>query len=68
MKPKLNTIGNRIKHYRLRAGLTQVQVCNHLGWDISLLSHYEGDRRRPRVDKLFALAALLNVKVQSLVP
>ena len=67
-RPRLNTIGNRIKHYRKQAGMTQVQVCTKLGWDISMLSHYEGDRRRPRVDKLFDLATLFNIKVSNLIP
>lgn len=67
-RPRLNTIGNRIKHYRKLKGMTQVQVCNALKWDISMLSHYEGDRRRPRVDKLFDLATLFDIKVSNLIP
>jgi transcriptional regulator with XRE-family HTH domain len=66
-RPKLRTLGNRIRHYRLAAGFTQEQMCKKLKWDKSLLSHYEADRRLPRVDKLLQLATQLGVSLKALV-
>jgi transcriptional regulator with XRE-family HTH domain len=66
-RPQLRTLGNRIRHYRITAGLTQEQLCRKLKWDKSLLSHYEADRRMPRVDKLVRLAAKLDVDLKTLV-
>lgn len=51
----------------MAAGLTQEQLCNKLKWDKTLLSHYESDRRMPRVDKLVILAKKLKVELKSLV-
>jgi transcriptional regulator with XRE-family HTH domain len=66
-RPQLRTLGNRIRHYRMQAGLTQEQLCRKLKWDKSLLSHYEADRRMPRVDKLVRLAKKLGVDLKLLV-
>jgi transcriptional regulator with XRE-family HTH domain len=66
-RPQLATLGNRIRHYRLAAGLTQEQLCKKLRWDKSLLSHYEADRRMPRVGKLKSLSTKLGVDIKDLV-
>jgi len=66
-RPQLRTLGNRIKHYRMLAGYTQEQLCRKLKWDKSLLSHYEADRRMPRVDKLVKLATKLKIELKTLV-
>lgn len=51
----------------MAAGLTQEQLCDKLKWDKTLLSHYESDRRMPRVDKLVKLARWLCVDLKDLV-
>lgn len=51
----------------MAAGLTQEQLCRKLKWDKSLLSHYEANRRMPRVDKLVKLAKKLKVELKILV-
>jgi transcriptional regulator with XRE-family HTH domain len=66
-RPQLRTLGNRIRHYRLAAGLTQEQLCRKLTGEKSLLSPYVADRRMPRVDKLVKLAKRLNVDLKLLV-
>lgn len=66
-RPTLNTLGARIRHHRMAAGLTQEQLCRKLKWDKSLLSHYEANRRMPRVDKLVKLAKKLKVELKILV-
>lgn len=53
-----NELHNRLKTLRSERKLTQRQVAEYLGVDVSTYSHYEKGDRTPDINKLSALARL----------
>jgi len=62
----LVTLGQRIRHFRTKAGLTLDEVGERVGAAASHLSLIENGRREPRLSLLTDLAAAFGVPVQEL--
>ncbi|HET8957078.1 MAG TPA: helix-turn-helix domain-containing protein [Microcella sp.] len=62
----LATLGQRIRHYRVEAGLTLDQLGEQVGTAASQLSLIENGRREPRVTLLGDIARALGVTVPEL--
>lgn len=62
----LATLGQRIRHYRVEAGLTLDQLGEQVGTAASQLSLIENGRREPRVTLLGDIARALGVTVPDL--
>ena len=61
------SIGNNIKIYRKKAGLTQVQLSALANISRSYLGDVEGDRYNPSIETLQALAHALGVDTSFLI-
>lgn len=60
------TLGENIKHYRKKAGLTQVQLAKKVGTQQYSLARYENDVVTPSKDLLLKLASTLAVSLDIL--
>ncbi len=47
--------GKALKKWRLSLGLTQTALAKEMGWDQSLVAHYESGRHKISVDKIKSL-------------
>lgn len=54
---------NRIKELRIKANLSQKELANKVGISNQAISFYENGKRKPKIDKLKALADFFNVSV-----
>jgi transcriptional regulator with XRE-family HTH domain len=54
-------LGRRIAEARRKAGLTQAQLAERLGWSRDALINYEHGRRTLAVERLIAIAAALDL-------
>jgi len=62
------TLGQRIAHFRNKAGLTQEQLAAACGWESkSRIGNYERDTREPSLEDLRAIAAALGITLFDLV-
>lgn len=61
-------IGNRIKEYRKKLGITQEDLGNKLGVKNNTVSAYERGTISPDSDTLFAIASALGVSVDDFFP
>lgn len=59
-------LGNRIRLYRLSKGLTQQQLANMIGSDISLISRVELAKTNPRLTTIAAITIALNISFYDL--
>jgi transcriptional regulator with XRE-family HTH domain len=57
---------NRIREYRLRAGITQLRLAQVVGRARSVVSAWERGHRLPSIPNLFALAKTLGTLGESL--
>lgn len=64
--PDPSTLGRRIRHFRLQAGLTLEELADITGASPSLLSMVENGRREPRLSLLESLAKALAVRAADL--
>ncbi len=62
----LSTLGHRIRHFRVKAGMTLEELGNITGTAPSQLSMIENGRREPRLSLLEALASALGVAASDL--
>lgn len=60
------SIGQQIKYYRKKAGLTQEQVANHLGVSTPAVNKWEKGNTYPDISLLPALARLLKIDMNEL--
>jgi transcriptional regulator with XRE-family HTH domain len=60
------TFGQRLARLRKAAGLSQVQLAEHLDTTQTLISEYEHDNRRVHAARLSTIAHLLQVSVDEL--
>ncbi|MBN7778863.1 helix-turn-helix transcriptional regulator [Nitratireductor aquimarinus] len=60
----METIGSRIKHARNARQLTQKQVADHLGIKRVSVTQWEGDTTTPDLERIPALAGILDVSVE----
>lgn len=59
-------IGRQVHRYRIRNGLTQMQLAEAVGISQSFLGHIERGTRKMSIDTLCSLAAVLNCSVDDL--
>lgn len=59
-------IGEKIKQYRRKAGLTQAEMAKRLNSSQNTISQYESGKRMPTVKKLLELSTLLECSVDEL--
>ena len=65
----MKKIPNKLKEYRLRMGLAQVDVANHLGFrSTDRISRWEAGLTYPHVVNLKKLAKLFKVSMEELYP
>lgn len=62
----MTVLGQRIRHLRHKANLTQAQLGKLLGCSSSTVSLYEGGQRSPDTDMLIRLADVFGVSVDYL--
>lgn len=65
-----SAFGDRAKSARLRAGLTQQQLCDRLGnsLDTSAITRIEAGQREPRLSEALAIARVLGFGLDDLAP
>lgn len=61
-------IGKKIKYYREKQGLSQVDLANKLGVDRVSVTRYESGARKVNQDMLFTLSDLLHINIDDLFP
>lgn len=59
-------LANKIKEYRLAAGLTQCELAVALNASQNTISQYESGKRTPTVKKLLEISKLLGCSVSEL--
>lgn len=59
-------LGNNIRRYRLRKGLTQEQLSQVSGVSEAYLSKLEAGKRNPTVGVLIKIADILGVEIEKL--
>lgn len=61
-------IGGRIRQHRERTGLSQVFVADQIGVTRASISNVEAGRQRIPLDRLYQIAATLQIPVASFLP
>lgn len=61
-------VAHQIRTFRLNAGLTQTQLAKHLYCSYQQLQKYENGQNRLTADRLFMLARLFGVNLESFFP
>lgn len=59
-------IKDRVKEYRLKKGLTQVEMANLIGISQPALSCYESGETKPDIVYAIKLAALFGISIEEL--
>lgn len=57
----METLGQRIKYYRKKAGIQQKSLAETLGISTSALNYYESNKRQPTAVMLSNIAKILNI-------
>lgn len=60
------TLGDRLRTYRERAGLTQSDVADMLNITAQAYSHYETGRRAPSPDNFYRIAQIYHTSMEYL--
>ncbi len=69
MQPPSNVaraLGKAVREYRLKKGLTQQEVADKCGLDISYVGGIERGQRNPTLGVIHGLASVLGVRVSDL--
>ena len=61
------TIGEKIKEYRKRNGLTQRELAEITGLAVGTIQQYELNKRQPRIEMLKTIAQWLGCTVNDLI-
>lgn len=61
-------VGERIRHYRERAGLSMRKLANKTHLTVSAFSHWERGHKSPALQSLYVVAHALGVDVAALLP
>lgn len=61
-------IGKKIRYYREKQGLSQIDLADKLGVDRVSVTRYESGARKVNQDMLFTLADLLHINIDDLFP
>lgn len=59
-------VGENIKKYRIKAGLTQAELAEKVGYERTLILRWEQGTREPFASQVRVLANVLNVDVAKL--
>ncbi len=62
----MNTIGNNIKRFRDRIGLSQEQIGSFLGKKREQIAFYENGSRNPSIEELNQLSDLFGIELSAL--
>ena len=62
----MNNLGSRLKHNRLKSGLTLRELARQVNVSPSFISQIENGKSQPSVATLYAFSQLLNVSVDDL--
>lgn len=66
--PDMTTLGSRIKHFRVLAGLSQKALAKACGWESqSRVGNYEVDTREPTIGDIKLMADQVNVTILDLI-
>ena len=57
----LKLLGARIRHWREKRGMTQVELCSKIGITQGALAHIEKSNRTPQVDTLVKIGKVLDI-------
>jgi DNA-binding XRE family transcriptional regulator len=60
--------GNTLRKLRLERGLTQEQLANELGVEISQISRIERGIINTSITNLYAISSVLNIEIHELLP
>lgn len=60
-------IGNNIKSFRNKKGLTQKELAKNIGVTDITIQNYENNRREPKIETLDKIASILGVTIDDLV-
>lgn len=60
-KINLKTVGLIIKHYRIKAGYTQLELELFLGFSIGTLSRFEKGKVEPKLSTMSCIALALDI-------
>jgi transcriptional regulator with XRE-family HTH domain len=63
----LDTIGDRLREERVKAGLSQRELARRLGLSASLISQLEGGLSKPSVGTLYAIVTELGVSLDKVI-
>lgn len=67
MNKRKDIVPNNLKEYRLKAGLTQKQVCEKLGFTNEVsLCHWEQGKNTPGLFNLLKLSKIYNTSIEVL--
>ena len=67
MHKRKDIIHNNLKEYRLKAGLTQKEVCKKLGFTNTVaLCHWEQGKNIPNLINVLKLSALFQTSIEAL--
>lgn len=61
-------IGEKIKHSRKKAGLTQKELAENLGVSAAMIAQYETGKRNPKFETIKKIAKALNIEPHTLLP
>lgn len=61
-----DTIGETIRFYRKKAGLTQSQLAERVGCNQPSIAHYEANRVTPPISRIKKLSWELNISAEML--
>lgn len=57
----LKLLGTRIKYWREKRNLTQIDLCSKIGITQGALAHIESSRRTPQIDTLVNIGKVLDI-------
>lgn len=62
----MNTIGQKIKHFRKRLGFTQDEFAYKYGFSLGQIKHWETDRHQPDVESIKSLCSIFGITSDAL--
>lgn len=64
----LAELASRVRDARIRAGITQRDLAQRVGVNVSTISMYENAKRMPSLDKMSMMSEVLDTSLDFLVP
>lgn len=61
-------VGNRVKHFRKKRGLSQTQLSEIVGLTRSSISNIESGRQSTKLEKYYHIAEILKIDIYDLLP